>query len=80
MISRKQWMLDNNKRISRGAWERRNRAYDVHRSALKRAPDGSLVPKFTWVLMQSTTKYFRKCLLSHGRKRFTAETKVGEHR
>jgi hypothetical protein len=79
-------MAENGRRISKGAWERMNRAYNVHHVKSSLLPDGTVVPRFTWVLMPETTKANRKVSLrdrfssNSKRARFTDKNKVGEHR
>ena len=85
--TRHQYIKETGKSISRGGWERLNRAYDVHLS--KQYVDrksGQLVSRFTHVLMPETTKANRKVSLRDRftprskRSRFNERTKVGETR
>lgn len=70
--NRHEYMQKTGKRISRGAWERLNRAYDVHHVATRRYFQGHdvdgnekwLTKKcYTYVLTPETTKANRKVSL-----------------
>lgn len=70
--SRHDYVRRTGKRISRGAWERLNRAYEVHIVPGKlrfvgRDEDGKLVvgPVFTLVNHRETPKVFRKVSMSN---------------
>jgi len=83
--NRHDYMAETGKRISRGAWERLNRAYDVHISKTV-FRGGQLVHRFTYVLMRETTKWNRKLSMNERfgahstRSRFIPSNKVGESR
>ncbi len=64
---RHSYMRKTGKRISRGAWERLNRAYAVFLSKKKtiKTKDGvKIIASFTHVLMPDTTKANRKLSMS----------------
>lgn len=69
--TRREYMEKTGKRISRGAWERMNRLYDVHADGTK-------------VLKPMTAKHTRKVMMQgkdteadNARARFTKSSRVG---
>jgi|8_EtaG_2_1085327.scaffolds.fasta_scaffold01028_7 hypothetical protein len=69
--TRLEYMEKTGKRLSRGAWERMNRLYDVHSDGTK-------------VLKPMTAKHTRKVMIrdkdkgsKHGRTRYNESSKVG---
>lgn len=82
--TRHQYIKETGKRISKGAWERLNRAYAVHNTTGVMTgeydADGNLVgirPQYTLVVHQETPKHNRKISL---RDRWGVNTKRSRYR
>lgn len=89
--TRHEYIAQTGKRISRGAWERLNRAYNVHLMKQKWVwgPEGKphVVGCFTHTIMNETPKAFRKLGMRERfrpegtkRARFTKQNTVGHTR